>query len=828
VNRPVALQEHLQQGPSRRCCVIRLVATQLLVGVTVSRAASTIQFTAPSYTVAEDQALIRLQVERTDDTNAVVSVDYASTNLTATPEVDYVDVAGTLRFEAGVTQQSFTLTLMNDGLVELTELFRVNLRNPTGGALLGAHSNATVLITDNDTGIQLEARNYSVTDDATAVSIGVVRGDDGGFPVTVDFVTEDRDALAGQEYAATNGTLSFWTGEKVKFVTIPILNGGLKEFKASFRLHLTNALGVTLGPRDTATVTITERDLGVSFSRGTYPASEDAGEVAVTVLRRGQDPESLPFDVGYATRDLTAVAGVDYGATSGSLHFAAGEQARSFVVPVFNNGLRGAAKTLQVALSQPSGGQALGGPSLATIRIDDNDPGVGFDTNRYSVWRNAGEVRVTVLRGNDRALGPVTVDYSTADFTAKAGYDYQAVSGTMEFKENETVKSLTIPLLRNAATWSVTFFGLMLSHPTGGALLGGSNATVCLYDLRAVAGAMHTLAPAFESNLAITPRHPGLNVLTWNGAGQLQRADTPEGPWQTRSDALSPTTIESTTPLSFFRIKHPRPADVFIPSAYDGEHPLPLVILLHGYSVDGAWAENYMRLAPLAEEKGFLYCFPDGAFDELGYRFWNAGDACCDFLGQGIDDAGYLRGLIEEIGRQFALDRKRVSLIGHSNGGFMAYRMACEHADLIAAVASLAGTTPLEEGVCMPSQPVNVLHIHGTGDSAVPYSGGSLGTAAGFPADEAPFPGARETVERWAEYNGSRDAATEQNLSLDLDLRIPGPDTVITRYTDCPAGGAVELWTMIGGSHMPVLFNHDASSEFSAKIVEWLLAHPKP
>ena len=123
-----------------------------------------------------------------------------------------------------------------------------------------------------------------------------------------------------------------------------------------------------------------------------------------------------------------------------------------------------------------------------------------------------------------------------------------------------------------------------------------------------------------------------------------------------------------------------------------------------------------MQFRPLAEARGFLYCYPDGTIDRWGNRFWNATDACCDFGNTGVDDAGYLRALIEEIARRFAVDRKRIYLVGHSNGGFMAYRMACQSADLIAGIASLAGTTFLDPSRCAPSEPVNILHIHGTAD----------------------------------------------------------------------------------------------------------------
>ena len=119
--------------------------------------------------------------------------------------------------------------------------------------------------------------------------------------------------------------------------------------------------------------------------------------------------------------------------------------------------------------------------------------------------------------------------------------------------------------------------------------------------------------------------------------------------------------------------------------------------------------------SPWPKREAFCTCYPDGATDHWGYQFWNATDACCDFGSTGVDDAGYLRGLLEAIGSQFAVDRKRIYLIGHSNGGFMCYRMACQSADIIAGIAAFAGATFLDPSRCQPSEPVNILHMHGTG-----------------------------------------------------------------------------------------------------------------
>src|SRR5688572_2092944 len=122
-----------------------------------------------------------------------------------------------------------------------------------------------------------------------------------------------------------------------------------------------------------------------------------------------------------------------------------------------------------------------------------------------------------------------------------------------------------------------------------------------------------------------------------------------------------------------------------VPPGLDPEVPAPLVILLHGYGASGALQEAYMQFAPLADEYGFLYLHPDGALDGFGNRYWNATDACCDFFDSNVDHSGQLRALIESTKASANVDDRRVWLIGHSNGGFMAYRMACDHAGTVAA-----------------------------------------------------------------------------------------------------------------------------------------------
>jgi polyhydroxybutyrate depolymerase len=784
---------------------------------------STIQFSANNYTVAESAGNIALTVQRTGGLDAATGVDYATIDGTATNGLKYTAVSGTLAFGAGESNKNIVVPILNEGFVEGAKSFRVILSNPGGGGLLGGRANATVVITDNDFGVQFQFASYSVTEDAGAVMLGIVRGDDGILPVTLDFATGDATATSGVDYTGITNRLSFAPQERFKWVSVPVLNNTLKQPNRTFRVMIANPAGATLGSQRTASVTILNNNQGFQFESAGYSVDEDAGVARIGVLR-GTDETNSSVTVDLATADVTTTSGVDYLGLTNTLSFAPGEKVKFISVPILNNGLKGPTKSFNLILSNPGGGAVLGSPITATVAILNRDPGVGFELSSYSVWENAGAVTLTVLRGNDAALGPITVDYATSDLSAGAGRDYMAVSGTLAFNQNETVKTIVVPIIRDSLITNNTSFKVMLSNPSGGARLGTASTSVNILDAPGL-GTYRTVAPPFDTALTIRSEGP-LQILSWNGGGQLQRADSPTGPWETITNASSPHAVESPLPATFYRVARPRPVNLYIPSSYSGQTSVPLVVLLHYYSGSGQAQEDYMHFRPWAEARGFLYCYPDSTIDGAGNQFWNATDAAADFWNTGVDDAGYLRSLIEEIGRQFAVDRKRVYLIGHSNGGFMAYRMACQSSDLIASIAVLAGETFLDPSRCQPTERVNILHIQGTADDNVPYAGGAATTTSPtFPtAGNLPAaPGALLTIQYWAGYNGAGNPVTDPGPSIDLDLDLPGLDTVVTRYTNSPPGGAVELWTIQGGSHRPNL-----SPEFAPRVINWLFSHPKP
>ena len=273
--------------------------------------------------------------------------------------------------------------------------------------------------------------------------------------------------------------------------------------------------------------------------------------------------------------------------------------------------------------------------------------------------------------------------------------------------------------------------------------------------------------------------------------------------------SIAPSTTTSTTVVSTVRAY-----SKFIPSSYSKGTSLPMVVLLHGYGATGAMQESYMKFESVAETNKFILVYPDGTVDSSGKQFWNATDACCDFFSAVADDV-YLLSILKEMESNYSIDAKRIYFVGHSNGGFMSYRMACKYPDRIAAIASLAGASFFKAADCGAKSSVSVLQVHGTKDGTILYDGGQiLGNS---------YPGAVASATQWATFNQCAQNAVTRSTKLDLEPNIAGDETSVMAWTNCQNSSEVELWTMESGAHIPTL-----KSTFASKIWEFFAAHPKP
>jgi polyhydroxybutyrate depolymerase len=238
---------------------------------------------------------------------------------------------------------------------------------------------------------------------------------------------------------------------------------------------------------------------------------------------------------------------------------------------------------------------------------------------------------------------------------------------------------------------------------------------------------------------------------------------------------------------------------------------LPVVLLLHGYGSSGEGQSNYFDLDSAVERRGFILVKPDGTFDAGGRRYWNAGRHLST---DAPDDMAYLTAVLDDVIGAYGADTARLFVVGHSNGAFMANRLACERSQRIAAIVSLAGAVNPE--ACRPVQPVSVLTVHGTSDLLIQYGGGNAGFLGTYASAES-------TLAHWAKVDGCKGARTD-GKPLRLTCAGAGTETAVSSYMGCPPGIAVEHWKLDGIGHIP----NFALPAWPEAVLDFLWAHPKP
>jgi polyhydroxybutyrate depolymerase len=250
--------------------------------------------------------------------------------------------------------------------------------------------------------------------------------------------------------------------------------------------------------------------------------------------------------------------------------------------------------------------------------------------------------------------------------------------------------------------------------------------------------------------------------------------------------------------------------------------PAALVIVLHGGSGSAKSAIAQSGFDAEADKRGFIVAYPEGTAGPTGrFRTWNAGACCGVAVRRGVDDVGFIRAMVGDIASLHPLDPRRIYATGLSNGGMMAYRLACEASDLVAAIAPVSAVIVVAP--CEPRFPVSVLHIHGTADQNVPIEGGVGAKSIG----KYPYPPVDRSIAFWA----ARD-----DCGKDPIVSSPAPSVALRSYPLCTLGIAVDYYVIEGGTHAwpggkrLATFLDAPSNAIDATPLIWrfFAAHPKP
>ncbi len=343
-------------------------------------------FTIKTYTVNETAGTALISVVRTGGNQGSVSVDYATSDGTATAGSDYTETTGTLNFASKETSKIFSVPIGDDSATEGNETVNLTLTNPKGGGVLRSPATATLTITDNESvtssagaaaapqqhAVMFSAMSYAVQENAGSITITVLR-EGGTSPVAVNFSASNGTAGAA-DYTLTNGTLSFAQGEMTRTFSVTVSDESNVDGNKNLTLFLaTPTAGAVLGNPSSAILTIVDNETTASgtgsFRFGTASYNVSEGETAlITVNRVGGN--SGTASVSYATTNGTALSGGDYVQASGTLTFLPGETSKTFKVSAVTDKLEDESEeSVNLTLSSPSASASLLPPSMATLKI---------------------------------------------------------------------------------------------------------------------------------------------------------------------------------------------------------------------------------------------------------------------------------------------------------------------------------------------------------------------------------------------------------------------------------------------------------------------------
>ncbi len=461
-----------------------------------------IQFTGVAYQASESAGSVAIGVQRTGDVSSAATVEFLTSDGTATAGADYGSTSGILTFAPGQIVATFPVAITGDAVGDGDETVTLTPRNPGGGAVLGGRSVATLTIVDDEPAISFGAATYQVTENRGPATITVTRTGPTGGSVMVQFTTADGSAAASSDYTPVTRTLTFAPGARTVTVSVPILNDVVAEDTETVTLTLSNVAGGTppalLGVRATATLNVLDDDVAgsVQFGAPTYSLGERGGLATITVTRAGGTAAGATVD--YATSDGSATAGADYTPTTGTLTFGAGVTSQTFRVPVLDDALAEGAETVTLALLNPGGGAVLGGVNTAVLTSTDDEPTVFFSAEAFTVREGTTSAPITVRRGGT-VTGAATVDFTTADGSARAGIDYRALGGTLTFAAGVTSRSFSVSILNDTSAAGPRTVLLALSNATGAATIAPPSTAVLTITEDDAAGVVQLSADVFSA-----------------------------------------------------------------------------------------------------------------------------------------------------------------------------------------------------------------------------------------------------------------------------------------------------------------------------------------
>ncbi|MDI6734175.1 MAG: Calx-beta domain-containing protein [Patescibacteria group bacterium] len=426
------------------------LAIPFVSGIGVFYIHSTIQFSTASFSGSENSSSPPIYLTLSEPFSGSVTVNLAvSSGTTATIGSDF-NIPSTMTIPPGATSFSF-LTILNDTIDENDENIYLEITTSTIIGI-GSPSSTLFAILDDDNPPNLSISNTSLNEGLSGTptaSLNVSLFQASGKTITVNWQTENGTALAGSDYQAASGTLTFASGETVKSINTLISGDALYENNETFIVRLTASTNAGIS-NATGTVTILNDDAApqVKFSASSASGAESILSVPITITLSAQS--GLPVSVNYAVTGGSAAAGLDYAFASGTAIIPAGLTSASTTLTVINDSLYESDETVIIGLSSPNGA-TLGAPSSTTYYILNNDspPEVFFEFATSTASEGGSAIEVKAKLSTASGL-PATMPFALSGTAASAG-------AYIDFSISPT-STLVIPSGQTSSTISITSF----------------------------------------------------------------------------------------------------------------------------------------------------------------------------------------------------------------------------------------------------------------------------------------------------------------------------------------------------------------------------------
>lgn len=506
----------------------------------------------PSFAINDPPAvneggLITFAVSQASNDGASHTLSWTTTNSSATAGSDFTAASGTLTFAPSDTSKTIQVQTLTDSLNESTETFFVDLGANGDGAILiqdgrgiGTINNPPVSDAATYTYDELgrvvavmyadftgqiytydKAGNRTSTfsgkpsvlgaggpyavNEAQQASITVSRTGDISTVASVSYSTLNETAVAGVNYTATSGVLTFPIGTRNQTVNVPTLNDGKYNIPLTFLFRLSGeSTNAAIGPSD-ARVTVNNINSAPQFSISAGAAANEGGSVSFTITKT--NATALSHSVSYATATGTAGSS-DFTASSGTLTFPAATTSQVVQVSTLTDSLYEASETFAMNLSSPTAGATIG-TAGATGTITNTTAAPSFSINSDNEPEGQ-TLQFVVTRTGDTSLSH-SVNYATANGTAIAGTNYTATSGTLTFpaSNGNATQNVSVNSLSDGAGNGTKTFSVNLSSATAGAVIGGATGTGTVTDNATPPGMPASISPSVLTDT------DGQYTITW-------------------------------------------------------------------------------------------------------------------------------------------------------------------------------------------------------------------------------------------------------------------------------------------------------------------------